>query len=412
MNMTKNIKSIFSSELARGGSFLIVGTLIYNLLNYFFHFSMARMLGPADYGVLASLMAIVYLFSIPSETIQMTIAKYTAVFRAKKETGKLKSLVRRSISRGWKMGIVFLFIFIAVSPFIKSFLKLDSIIPLIILSLFIFPTLLLPIMRGVLQGSKRFKALGLSFTLEGLIKLILAVSLVFIGYKVNGAIGAVLVSSFLVFILLYLFLRDTNKKKEKYFQSKELYLYSLPVLVAIICITVAYSIDTILAKHFFSETNAGLYAVASLLGKMIFFALSPIAKVMFPIVVEKKESKKDYEGIIKKVLMITAGIAAVVIAIYFFFSKLIVSILFGNQYLEIAGIIGYLSIAFTLLTLSYILIFYKLSLGKKKFVLALPFFAILEIVALSVFNSSLLQFSIALLAVNLAMCLFLALIKK
>ncbi len=52
------IKRIWSSELGRGAIILLVMINIYNVLNFAFHFSMARLLGPADYGILAVLMSL------------------------------------------------------------------------------------------------------------------------------------------------------------------------------------------------------------------------------------------------------------------------------------------------------------------------------------------------------------------
>ena len=410
--MINKIKKIFSSELTKGSLILIIGTFIFNILNYLFHFSMARMLGPTDYGVLASLFAIIYFFSIPTETIQTTIARYTAVFNARKETGKIKSLMRRSIKKAWIFGIVGILIFLIITPWIKDFLKLDSIFSLILLSLLILPAILSPVVRGVMQGIKKFTLFGINSCTEGLIKLGLAVLLVFLGFRVNGAIGAVIAASFIAFLAAFYFLKDIVDKKEEYFDGKEVYKYSLPVFIAIICITFMYSIDVILAKHFFSEHDAGLYAVASMLGKMIFFALNPIAKVMFPIVSERKEKKEEYKHILNKALIVVGIISTIITVLYYLFPQLIISVLFGQQYLETQGIIGYLGLAFAFMTLSYTLIFYNLSLRKNKVVWILPVFIVLEIVLLSLFNSSLAQFSVMFSVANFIILLFLIIFNK
>jgi O-antigen/teichoic acid export membrane protein len=407
--MISKIKNIFSSEIARGSFFLVLGTFIFNILNYIFHFSMARMLGPADYGVLASLMSIIYFFSIPTETIQATVARYTAIFNVRNEHGKIKSLMRRAIRKSWKFGIIGIAVFIAISPLIKKFLNFDSIVPLIWLSLFIPFVLLVPVLRGILQGVKKFKALGLNVSLEGLIKLILALFLVFIGLGINGTIIAIIIASCLVFILAFYFLKNITKIKEKYFDKKEIYSYSIPVFIALICLTTMYSMDVIIAKHFFSEIDAGIYAVASLLGKMILFSLIPIAKAMFPIIAERKE---EYGHIFKKSLWIAIIISGIALLVYYLLPKLIISILFGKQYLAAASILFYLGAAFTLMTLSYLIVFYNLSLGKKKIIWTLPFFTAGEIIILSLFNSSMVQFSVAFMIINFVICLSLILLNK
>jgi len=405
--MIKKIKNIFSSELAKGGLALVLGTFIFNVLNYIFHFSMARMLGPADYGMLASLMAIIYLFTIPTETIQTTVARYAAIFKTRNEIGKIKSLMKRAIKKCWKWGLIGVLGFMLISPIIKGFLKFNSIVPLIIISLFILPICLSPVVRGIMQGTKKFKALGLNMSMEGAIKLVLSIVLVVLGLRVIGATSAILIASFSMFFLSFYFLKDITKQKEKYFDKKEIYSYSVPVFIALICITVMFSIDMIIAKHFFSEQDAGIYAVASLLGKMIFFALTPIAKAMFPIIAERKESKKEYGHILRKALLAVSGISILALIVYYLLPEFIISLLFGNQYLMATSILFYVGLTFSLMTVSYVLIFYNLSVGKKRVIFALPIFAIAEIIMLSLFNSSLMQFSISFLVINFITCLFL-----
>lgn len=410
--MIKKLKSIFSSELAKGSLILVASTLIFNILNYVFHFSMARMLGPADYGVLASLMSIIYLFSIPAETIQTIVARYTAIFKIRNENGKIKSLMKRAIKTCWKWGLIGAGILLILAPFLSEFLKFDSVMPLLILSLIIFPVLLLPVTRGILQGTKRFGALGVNLSLEGILKLALAIILVLIGFKVNGAIGSIVISAFLVFFISLSYLKNINKKKDTYFDKKEIYVYSKPVLIALIFLTLMYSVDMIIAKHFFSEQDAGVYAVASLLGKMIFFGLSPVAKAMFPIVAERKESKEEYKHILRKALYIATLASGLILAVYLLFSNLIVSVLFGNQYLAASSLIFYLGIGFALMTISYILVFYNLSIGRNKIVWSLPFFAVSEVILLSIFSNSLLKFSLAFSTVSLITCLFLIFLNR
>ena len=391
---------------------LVAGIFVFNVFNYLFHFSMARMLGPVDYGVLASLMSILYLFSIPSETIQTTIARYTAIFRVKKEDGKIKYLIRKSIGKCLKLGLIATLIFIAISPLIQGFLKFDSIMPIIALSLVIFPIIISPIVRGALQGIKRFKALGLNFSLEGVIKLILAIALVLIGWNVYGPIIAIIIASFITFFIAFYYLKDIDNKKERNFSSKGVFSYSIPVFVALICLTVMYSIDMILAKHFFSEQDAGIYAVASLLGKMIFFGLSPVAKAMFPVVAERKESKKEYKHILMKALSIVFALCILIVAIYYFFPQLLISLLFGSKYAAASNLIFYLGIGFSFLTLSYILVFYNLSLGKTKSIFSLALFAVIEVILLSIFNSSLLQFCLSFLIINIITFIFLFIFNR
>jgi O-antigen/teichoic acid export membrane protein len=57
-------------EFLRGGIILTFFFGIANVLNFVFHLSMAHTLDVADYGLLATLLSIIYLLSIISESVQ------------------------------------------------------------------------------------------------------------------------------------------------------------------------------------------------------------------------------------------------------------------------------------------------------------------------------------------------------
>ena len=84
------LEKIKKDGLIRGSLVMFIMIGIFNVLNYVFQMSMARLLGPADYGILAVLMSIVYIFGIPSEAIQTVITRYTSKLGIKKENGKIR----------------------------------------------------------------------------------------------------------------------------------------------------------------------------------------------------------------------------------------------------------------------------------------------------------------------------------
>ena len=97
--MYKKIRKLSGEEIFRGGIVLLIMVNIFNFLNYLFHFSMARLLTPADYGVLAVLMSLVYIFTIQGEGIQTIVSRYTTRFNIKKQYGKIKYLLVRSLKK-------------------------------------------------------------------------------------------------------------------------------------------------------------------------------------------------------------------------------------------------------------------------------------------------------------------------
>src|SRR5205823_7985822 len=74
----------------------------------------------------------------------------------------------------------------------RSFLHLSSLIPLTMLALALAGVWQLAVLRGVLQGLQRFPQLSLNLSLELIVRMATLLVMVLLGYKVGGAMLAIL----------------------------------------------------------------------------------------------------------------------------------------------------------------------------------------------------------------------------
>ena len=400
----KILNTILKSDLMKGSILLFVMINLFNILNYVFHFITARLLGPADYGILAVLMSIMYILGVPTEAIQTIISRYTSKFNIKREFGRIKDLFARASKKMLKIAIICFIVFIPIGLLLSKALKINFSL-LILTGLIIFPVFLLPVTRGILQGRKKFGMLGANMVGESVIKVILATALILVGLRVYGAIGAIVIALFLTFLISIKSIKEVIHSKRKWTEMPGIYSYSLHVFLTIFIIIFMMSIDIILAKRFFPDDIAGKYAVVSMLGKMIFFATSPIGKAMFPVASEKFENGKKDASILYKSLKIVSVICLIAVAIFLFVPELIIKILFGTQYTAVSGILVYIGLAFSFLSIANLILLYLLSAGKIKKAWILFIFPIIQIVLLSIFNANLEIFSIVLMFSNLIIML-------
>ena len=413
--MLQRLKNLRRDELVKGGFILFIMLGLYNVLNYVFQISMAKMLGPADYSILAVLMSIIYIISIPNEAIQTVITKYTSLFGATNSLGKIKDLFFRSAKKGIKFAGI-LFILLILLSFALSYLLKIEFWLLAVTSLSIFFIFLTPISRGILQGRKKFAFLGLNLVIESFVKVILALLLVFAGWKLYGAISAVIIGSIMAFFLAFFAISDIIKAKRERAEFYKIYEANLPILIAMVSIVLMYSLDIIFARAFFSPQNAGEFAFVSLIGKVIIFVSASIGKALFPLSSEGFEKGKNTSSLFKKALLLVICIAFAALLIYYFFPEEIITIisLGSPQYLGGAGILFIISLAYAFLSISNIIILYKLSINKiVKKAYFLLFFVLAEVVLISIFHENLIEYSISLLVSNLLIFLYsLFLIKE
>lgn len=402
------LNKIKNDELVKGSFILFIMILAFNLLNYLFQISMARMLGPSDYGVLAVLMSLVYILGIPSEAIQLVVSKYTSRFNLKNSFGKMKELIYRSMKRGFLFSCLIFVLFLPVAFFLSIYLKIEFFL-IAITGLFIFYVFFVPIMRGVIQGRKKFKELGWTMVVESLSKVILAVIFVLIGLKVYGAIIGFVIAGVIAFFVSVLFIKEVFASKKENESFAGVYSSGLNVSLVITSIVLMYSLDILFARKFFSPELAGKYAFVSMIGKTILFTSLAISKTLFPLSSENFESGKKTFSLFKKAILLVSLIAVAALLLFLFFPIFVIKIvsLGSLQYTDASEILFIIGLAFSMTAISNVIFTYNISINKmKKSSCFLLFFVLLQIVLLNIFNSSLLEFSLALLVVNFIMFLY------
>jgi O-antigen/teichoic acid export membrane protein len=386
-----------SAGLLGGSVLLLVLLNIANALHFAFHVAMARMLGPAGYGALAALLAILYVLNVFAESVQTILARYAS---REPDPGRLHDLLRRALRKGGGATLAMTAIFLVAAVPLGFWLRIPY--PLMVLfSLSMIGVGLLPIHRGALQGWKRFRALGENMIWEVLAKLILGVGLVWLGAREYGAVAAVGLGFCVAFALSRLPLRDVYRTAVSRAAAPDLYQYSLPVFVVTATVMGFYSLDVLLARAFFPDAVAGGYAVASFLGKSILLGTAPVTKAMFPLSAEAADRR---DGGSRRLLAGTLGIlAACVIPVLIAFALIpgfLVRGMGGKSYEGAAALVLPLGLAMILMSFSNALLLYRLSTGGLRFWVALPILIPLEAVALALSRGSAVEFAWTVAAMN------------
>jgi O-antigen/teichoic acid export membrane protein len=400
--MFKFIRKLRGDELFKGSLILFITFSIYNVLNFLFQFLMGRTLGPSNYGVLAVLMSIIYLYGIPTEAIQNLITNHVSRFNLKGDTGKIKYFVLKSLKKSFTFSSILFFLLIPISIFLSGFLKINFWL-IFFTNFMLFASFSIPILRGTLQGRKKFLNLGFTMIIEAVIKLGLGLLLVFLGFKVFGAIIAILISVLIAFISSFLFNKKVFEVKREQVYFKNFYNSSIPYFLSMFVILLVFSLDIILAKRFFSSELAGQYAVLSMLGKIIFFGTTAINKAMFPITSERHEHKKDHFNIFIKSFSLILFVFIVSIILFWTFPEFIVNLFYGQQYIQVSNLLVYSGVALGFLSLSNLVLIYGLSTDKLRNSLGLLVFLGIELILLYFYHASLKEYILAFMFFNIIM---------
>jgi len=411
------IKSSISSKdenaLLGAGILFFFFAAISAVFNYLYHLFMGRMLGPEDYGILGSLFAIIYIASFSTQTFNLVIAKQVAEFNGKNQLGKVKSLFYAGFKKTVLFGLIGLGVYLLLTPFIADFMNISSYSEIIIVGITTFFLFLGVLFTGILNGLQKFVWQNNSGFVSTVLKFVLAILFVFIGFKINGALTAILIGTIATVIIAYIPIKSTLKEiKEQPFDSKKVYLYAIPVFFASMIFIFIITLDQILVKHYFSSSDAGIYAAAGMIGKMIWFGSSFLISPLFPKLVSLRSKGKDTSKLFFKVILYTTTLVVLGCLIFYVAPTFIVTLLYGEAYLDSIPLILLFGISLGIYSIIQIFMTYNLAIEKYSFVYVFTIGIIFEILGIFLFHSTLMDIIKIVLITNVFILISFLIINK
>lgn len=392
--LTVNLISKISKDQFLSATFWVfLGTGFMSFGNYLYHFLMGRMLGISLYGALESVISLLYILSVPTLTMTLVIVKFVSSHKGRGEHELVQSLYSFIVSKLLIYGSIILGILVIASPFIQSFLHLPSLLLAFLLPVSFFINLFYFLNKSILQGlSSFFKYSVLNF-LEAIVKIFFAVLLVYVGFRVEGAYGAIVLSIVVALFVSLFYLKGVVRqgvvRKAKYIHAGELLKFALPTFITSLALTSIFTTDVILARHFFPGVESGYYSALSVLGKIVYFAVSPIVLVLFPMISENHARGESYTRLLFLGTFFTFLISGLITLIYFFAPEFMVLTLFGDKYLTIAGLLGIFAVFVALLSLAGLFANFYLSIHKTipSYIVAVG--AVLQVVFIFIYHKTL-----------------------
>lgn len=391
--MRRQVKQLFLGKLARASSWLFVGGVAGGILGYLFQIIMGRMLSVAEYGIFSALMAMIVVIRAPMTTLSMIISRRVSTYRSEQDNGKLGYLFYWINRKLLLIAVVLIVLVVFNIKPLQNFLLIEKsahLYLLLIILLIAFPQ---AVNNAYLQGLQYFKWLSVSGVLATLLKIIIAVILIYFGLGVAGALGGVIFSTFIILILTYVVLRPSLSKNNASISNTTHLLFksAMPVLLANVAFAVMTQIDMVLVKYYFSEQEVGIYAAASILGKAVMYLPGGIAMALFPMVAENHASGKSSAHLMFQAVGVTALLSLTGALFYYFFADSIIVLLYGNDYKEAANVLKYFGFAILPMALIMVAEHFLIAMGRVLFAYLFMVVAPLQLIAIYYYHDTLLD---------------------
>jgi O-antigen/teichoic acid export membrane protein len=368
-----------------GELFLLAATMAANVLAYGYQVVQARLLRPEEYAALTALFGILILESVSSQVIQSATATLAARYRARGEEAALHAFVRRWSLRIGAAAAGLGLIIVVLSPLIASALALPP-ASVALLGLTLFLALVLTFGLGLLQGLARFVWMGSSLIMQAGVRLLVGAALVYAGLGVDGAftgataaIAAGLVIVAIPLLPLIRAARGATVTHELGVTETRFFIFSGVVLLAYAALT---NIDAVLARSILPADQAGAYAGAITMGKIVLFAPIAVGFLLLERTARAHAKGEDTDRALYLALgfvLVTSGVVAVV---YVLFPDFVVPIVVGSQYPETAKIVGIYGVAALANALLNLWIAYFVGRGEMRVGVLLALAVVAEVVLL------------------------------
>ena len=382
----QRLAQVRRNRLVRQNLVLFVGGLVAGIGGFVYHAIAGRVLGPVIYGQVAFLIAIYSVGTAPALILVVVLARYTATLAARGDAG-VRTLMARTARLIAIPCLLLLLIVTLVAHPIAAFAKLGSTIPILILGFAIALIWQVAIPRGILQGLQRFPALSLNLSLELVVRTTFVLLLLKAGYAVSGAMAAVFIGVVFSFVLGLYTLRDHFKRIGSRVQLRVMAGFSLTAAAGIIGIQILYNQDVILAEHFLSGHEGGIYGGLNKIGTILFFLTLSVSQVLFPRVVEAV-AKEQHPG---RILLSSAGIltalAAGALLVFAVVPGLVVAILFGPGFRDATPYVFAVGVIGLALALDNLLVQFFMAVHDRVFVPILALACVVEGVLILMFHA-------------------------
>lgn len=390
----KNLHNQLSNLKNADAGILFLATILVNAGNYALNLLLGRFLGPVIFAEASVLATAVLMLSFIALGFQLTTAKFVAAAEVDQEdTASLRNFIAKKAK--W-ISVILSAGFILCAKFIQSYLQFESVVPLIILFASIPFYIEMSINRGYLQGVQSFKKMAASYVVEMVARLIVTFVLLYAVFYLMGvgASESIAIGFACSFIASWWVSRTKFDSLEEGFNSD-----TISAMIKFITIIMFYEFsqilinnsDVILVKHFFDNEQSGMYSALALIGRVVFFATWTIVTLLFPKVIEREKKGLKHADLFWKSLAIVSSVGVLIIGACYFMDELIIQLLYGSAYMEVAPYLYLYAIATTLFACANVFAYYFMSLSKYIPVLISIVVGILQLVSIYFFHGSLLE---------------------
>ena len=323
---------------------------VMNVATYTFQMVCARILGPSEYGAVAGLTALLMVIAVLQLGLQATAAR-----RISATPGHVAQIENVILRVTYRAALVLGAVMLLASPVVMMVLRLDSLLPAVLLAIAAVPLTIQGGQAGILQGERRWLPLALLYLAMGMPRVLIGTLCILWMPTETGAMLGITLGMLVPAAVGWWVLRrgrvpgETSDDHRGPPVIRETILGSL----ALLAFFVLSNTDIVIARNVLDSHEAGLYAGGLILTKAVLFLPQFVVVVAFPSMstVEQRRATLLRSLALVSLLGALCTVGAVVL------SGVAMVFVGGQQYADVESRLWMFAILGTLLSMLQLLVY-------------------------------------------------------
>lgn len=363
-----SLQRLGNSQFLRHNAVFFFGSLAVGGLNYLYYPIIGRLLEPTAFGEVQTLVSIFLQLSIFLTVLSLVIVN---IVTNTPDEQRRNSLVFEFERLALVASLAVLLLSLVFQRQLQSFLQFESSWPFPVLALCMVVTVPFILRGALLRGKQRFGLVSAGNLIAAGTKIVFSAALVAAGLGTIGAIGGIVAAQTAAWIFVGAWAYRLGLKhipgKRLRLPNMRLLLpelkYGAFVLLGSLAITLQYSIDILVVKHYFDAHVAGLYAAVAAVARVLFFLTASIPQVLISAVRMHHAPSKNKALLVKSgVLLCALGLPT--LAILCLAPGPVIRVLMGGSYEGLASLLPRLAIAIFVVSVTNLMVSYYLALRR------------------------------------------------
>ncbi len=316
--------------LRQGGLAFFMANGVVNVANFGYTLAMSRLLGPATYGALGSIIGVSTAVVLAGGAFQAAVTQAVAEGAGRQAPGSPLALAR-SLRRSALVGVAAFALMAASAAPLRSFLHLGSVVPVFLLAAFVAFTVATVVPQGVLLGRLNFTTVAVALTAGAAVRLGMGIVLVEAHAGLSGAVAAVTASAAVTLaVLLWPLRHELAWSGEAPFRLKA--RTAALAVFAVGGVSLFIGTDSFLARHFLSGVDSGYYVAAATGARIALFLPAAIGLMAFPRLVAHGGRGPEARAVLRDAGAAVAVLGTLTAAVIAAVPRPLIDILFGHRY--------------------------------------------------------------------------------